>query len=68
VNPRDMARMWLKERAAELRKDAKRIAVAYTGGYMRDACLYVAQAYREAAGSLDHAADGLDHLRDREVR
>lgn len=55
-----MARMWLKERAAELRKDAKRMAVSYTGGDMREACLYVAQAYREAAESLDNAANGLD--------
>ena len=53
----ELAIMWLRDRASELRRGAALVERAYEGDYMLSTCNYVAAAYRKAAVVLDEAAD-----------
>ena len=56
MHANELASMWLRDRAEELRKAAKRAEGAYTKDPLRSACERVAKAYRSAAVVLDDAA------------
>jgi hypothetical protein len=51
----ELGSMWLRDKAAELRKMADRAEGAYQG-YLKDMCLFVASRYRAAAVLLDDGA------------
>lgn len=60
MNVDELAPMWLRGRAEELRTAATAADRAYTKGRIQRAAEYTAAAYRRAAVVLDDAAQALE--------
>lgn len=56
---RELAIMWLRDKAAELRTQATKAERAYTGPFGQ-MCRHVGSKYRKAAVLLDDAADDIE--------
>lgn len=60
VNVRELAVMWLRQRADELRASANKVGDAFVGEQRRAICARVADAYRRAAALLDDEAASIE--------